>query len=56
MTESEDRGNARSPKRDPVKRRPRDGGAEAARKIAEAGDDNLVWPEFPNADDADLRW
>jgi hypothetical protein len=56
MTENDNRGDAPSHNRDSVKRRPRDGWAEAGRKIAEAGDDNLVWPEFPNADDADLRW
>ncbi len=32
------------------------GWAEAARKVAEAGDDVLVWPEFGNEADADLQW
>lgn len=34
----------------------RTGWAEAARKIAEAGDDELVMGEFGNAADADLTW
>jgi antitoxin MazE len=43
-----------------VLRKPRQnsraGWAEASRKIAEAGDDMLVWPEFGNRDDEDLKW
>ena len=43
-----------------VLRRPaspaRTGWAEAARKIAEAGDDELVMGEFGNAEDAELAW
>jgi len=43
-----------------VLRRPRknvrEGWAEASRRIAAAGDDALVWPEFQNVDDADLQW
>ena len=43
-----------------VLRRPanpvRTGWAEAARKIAEAGDDTLVMGEFANASDAELAW
>jgi antitoxin MazE len=43
-----------------VLRRPaspvRTGWAEAARKIAEAGDDALVMGEFGNAADAGLTW
>jgi antitoxin MazE len=35
---------------------PREGWAEASRKLAEAGDDALVWPEFANDDDASLKW
>jgi antitoxin MazE len=34
----------------------RTGWAEAARKIAEAGDDALVMGEFGNAADAGLTW
>jgi antitoxin MazE len=37
-------------------RDPRAGWAEAAKRIAETGDDVLVWPEFGNTDDADLEW
>lgn len=40
----------------PVRRHPRAGWAEAAKRIAESGDDALAWPEFGNADDADLEW
>jgi antitoxin MazE len=43
-----------------VLRRPkskvREGWAEASRRIANAGDDALVWPEFTNEGDAELRW
>ena len=37
-------------------RRARAGWAEAARKIAEVGDDELVMGEFSNAADAELKW
>jgi antitoxin MazE len=40
----------------PDRRHPRAGWADAARRLAEAGDDALVWPEFGNAGDADLQW
>ncbi len=40
----------------PAKRHPRAGWAAAAKRIAETGDDALVWPEFANAGDADLKW
>lgn len=40
----------------PVKRHPRAGWAEASKRIAQAADDILVWPEFGNDDDADLKW
>ena len=40
----------------PAKQHPRAGWADAARRIAEAGDDALVWPEFGNAGDVDLKW
>ncbi|HTT79597.1 MAG TPA: AbrB/MazE/SpoVT family DNA-binding domain-containing protein [Stellaceae bacterium] len=40
----------------PVKRRPREGWAEASKAIADAGDDALVWPEFGNDGDEDLTW
>ncbi len=35
---------------------PRTGWAEAAKKIAESGDDALVMGEFGNAADAELAW
>jgi len=34
----------------------REGWAEASKALAATGDDALIWPEFANADDADLRW
>ena len=34
----------------------RAGWAEAAQKIAKQGDDELVWPYFLNAVDADWEW
>lgn len=40
----------------PVKQHPRTGWAEAAKSIAEAGDDALVWPEFGNAGDDERKW
>ena len=40
----------------PVKRNPREGWAADSQRIAQAGDDALVWPEFANADDASLQW
>jgi antitoxin MazE len=40
----------------PAKNPPRAGWAEAARQLAEAGDDVLVWPEFGNVEDASLKW
>jgi antitoxin MazE len=35
---------------------PRAGWAEASRRIAAAGEDALVLPEFANEGDADLKW
>jgi antitoxin MazE len=40
----------------PAKAHPRAGWAEAAKRIAAAGDDGLIWPEFGNADDDELAW
>jgi antitoxin MazE len=37
-------------------KKPRAGWAEAAEKIAAAGDDALVLPEFRNEGDAKLEW
>jgi antitoxin MazE len=34
----------------------REGWADAARAIAEAGEDALVWPEFGNDADKELTW
>jgi antitoxin MazE len=39
-----------------ARRHPRAGWADAAKRIADASDDALVWPEFGNADDPDLEW
>ena len=41
---------------EPTKRHARAGWADAAKRIAEAGDDALVWPEFGNLGDANLKW
>ncbi len=40
----------------PARRHPRAGWAAAAKRLATAEDDALVWPEFGNAGDADLKW
>ena len=40
----------------PVRRNPREGWADDARRIADQGDDSLVWPEFANDSDTDLVW
>ncbi len=40
----------------PVRRNPREGWAEDARRLAERGDDALVWPEFANEADNQLVW
>ncbi len=34
----------------------RAGWAQASKRIADAGDDALAWPEFANAEDKDLKW
>ncbi|ADE15799.1 transcriptional regulator/antitoxin, MazE [Nitrosococcus halophilus Nc 4] len=34
----------------------REGWAEASQKLADVGDDGLVWPEFANEDDEPLVW
>ena len=34
----------------------RAGWADAAKKLSEAGDDSLVWPEVGSEDDASLKW
>ena len=40
----------------PLKRNPREGWAADSQRVAHAGDDALVWPEFANADDKNLKW
>lgn len=40
----------------PVRAAPRAGWEAASRRLREAGDDGLTWPEFGNADDAELQW
>jgi antitoxin MazE len=40
----------------PVRRNPREGWAEDAKRVAAAGDDVLVWPEVGNAGDDELVW
>jgi antitoxin MazE len=35
---------------------PRQGWAEASKRLSASGDDALVWPEFPNEADADWEW
>jgi antitoxin MazE len=40
----------------PAEQHPRSGWAAAAKRLAEAGDDALVWPEFGKAGDSDLKW
>jgi hypothetical protein len=35
---------------------PRAAWSEASRKIAAAGDDALVWPQFANESDAKRKW
>lgn len=40
----------------PIKTNPRAGWAEDSKRIAAAGDDALVWPEFSNDGDAELVW
>jgi antitoxin MazE len=40
----------------PTQRHPRAGWAEESKAIHEAGDDKLVWPDFPNEADKDWQW
>ena len=40
----------------PLARNPREGWAADAMQLAAAGDDAPVWPELPNAADAELKW
>jgi antitoxin MazE len=36
--------------------RARAGWADASKRLAASGGDKLVWPEFGNEDDKDLKW
>ena len=40
----------------PVQRNLREGWAQDAKRLAQDGQDALVWPEFGNQADADLTW
>ncbi len=40
----------------PVRRSPREGWAEDAKRLAATGDDALVWPEVGNTGDDELVW
>jgi len=40
----------------PLKRRPREGWAEAFAEIGELDDEDRAWLEFPNQGDDDLTW
>ncbi len=40
----------------PLKKRVREGWSDDARRIAEHGDDALLWPEFGNEGDEKLTW
>ena len=40
----------------PVRKNPRDGWADDAKRLAEEEQDALVWPEFSNEGDEDLSW
>ena len=40
----------------PVRRNPREGWADDAKKLAAAGADIAVWPEFANEGERDLAW
>ena len=39
-----------------LRRNPREGWAADAQRLAQQGEDALVWPEFGNAGDAALDW
>ena len=40
----------------PVKRRPREGWAQAFEEIGELGEEDRAWLEFPNEGDGELQW
>ncbi len=39
-----------------LRRNPREGWAADAQRLAQQGDDALVWPEFANSADTELDW
>ncbi len=39
-----------------IRRNPREGWADDARRLAEQGDEGLVWPQFANEGDDELVW
>lgn len=41
---------------EPVRRTRRAGWADASRAVVALKDDSLVWPEFGNPGDAELKW
>jgi antitoxin MazE len=41
---------------EPVRRPRRAGWADASRALVAINDDSLVWPEFGNPGDTDLKW
>ena len=40
----------------PLRSNPREGWAADSQRVAQSNDDVLVWPEFANAGDAELKW
>jgi antitoxin MazE len=40
----------------PIRRNPREGWADDAKRLAQLGGDALVWPEVANEGDDDLVW
>ena len=40
----------------PIRRNPREGWAEDAKRLAQQGADSLVWPEFANKGDQVWGW
>lgn len=40
----------------PVQNEPRKGWADASKRLAASGDDELAWPTFANSDDQQLQW
>ncbi len=40
----------------PIRRNPREGWADDAKRLAQQGGDALVWPEVANEGDAEIVW